>query len=41
MVWSLTFSVENVFEKKMKKTLVYETVVWLLADRVKNLIEKK
>ncbi len=33
--------VENVFEKKEWKTLVCETVVWLLADRVKNLIEKK
>ncbi len=33
MVWSLTFRVENMFEKKMKKPGLW--------DRVKNLIEKK
>ncbi len=27
--------------KKNEKNLVYETMVWSLADRVKNLIEKK
>ncbi len=32
--------VENDFLKKWKKN-VCETVVWLLADQVKNLIEKK
>ncbi len=40
VVWSLTFRVENAFEKKMKN-LVCETAVWSLADRVKNLIDKK
>ncbi len=40
-VWSLTFRVKNMFEKKNEKKPVYETVVWSLADLVKNLIEKK
>ncbi len=35
------FRVENVFEKKNEKNPVCETVVWSLADRVKNLNEKK
>ncbi len=32
--------VKNDFKKKNEKNLVCETVVWALADRVKNLIEK-
>ncbi len=35
------FRVENVLEKKNYKNTVCETVVWSLADWVKNLIEKK
>ncbi len=37
----MMFRVENVFEKKNEKNTVCETVVWSLADQVKNLIEKK
>ncbi len=40
VVWSPTFRVENVLEKKNEKNLVCETVVWSMADRVKKLIEK-
>ncbi len=41
VVWSLsTFRVENVLEKKWKNP-PFETVIWSLADQVKNLIEKK
>ncbi len=38
---SLTFRVENMFEKKNVRNPFCETVVWSLADRAKNLIEKK
>ncbi len=37
----MTFRFENVFEKKNENNPVCETLVWSLADQVKNLIEKK
>ncbi len=40
VIWSLTFRVENVFEKKNEKNPVCETVVWSLVDWVKNLNKK-